>query len=292
MSTVHAGTVLVTGATGTVGRHVVAGLLAEGVRVRALVRRPPTAALPAGVEVVPGDLGRPGSVGAAADGADAAFLLWPGFSAAGADDVVTQLARRVPHVVHLSAARLQHGEEGATAGVWADVEALLQASGARATFLRAGGFAANTLAWAPRIRAGDTVALPHPDAARSLVHERDVADVAVRALVDPALTGRMVAVTGPEVLTQRAQVRAIGAAVGRDLRVVEQSTEDALGEYAATMGAEYAAAALAHWATLVDEPERATDDVERVTGHPARPFARWARDHVADFGDRTTTAGA
>lgn len=276
-------TFLVTGATGKVGRHVVAGLLVHGARVRALVRRPLTAGLPAEVEVIRGDLGRPETVAAAADGADATFLLWPGFSAAGAPEVVTQLARHVSHVVYLSAARLQHDDEGAMAGVWGDLEALIQASGVGWTFVRAGGFAANTLEWAGQIRAGDTVQIPSPDAARALVHERDIADVAVHALVDSALAGRAFAVTGPEVLTQREQVGTIGAAIGRELRVQEQSADAARRHYEAVMGAEHAAGAVAHWASLVDAPERATADVERVTGHPARTFAQWARDHAGDF---------
>jgi hypothetical protein len=87
------------------------------------------------------------------------------------------------------------------------------------------------------------------------------------------------------VLTQREQVRAIGTALGRDLRVEEQSPASARREYEAVLGAEYAEGAIAHWATMVDAPERATDDVERVTGHPARTFAQWARDHVGDFAD-------
>jgi uncharacterized protein YbjT (DUF2867 family) len=277
-------TVLVTGATGRVGRHVVAGLLEHGVAVKALVRRPPTAALPGEVDVVEGDLTRPQTVGAAAEGADAAFLLWPGFSADGAAEAVDGLARHVSHVVHLSAARLQGDDEGVVEGVWADVERLVERSGVAWTFVRGGGFAANTLEWARRIHAGDEIAIPYPRAARSLVHERDVADVAVHALVDPDLRNRAFAVTGPEVLTQLEQVRAIGEAIGRQLRVVEQSPDDARRELAAVLGEAYAAAVLAHWATLEEEPERATDDVERVTGRPARAFAQWARDHADDFG--------
>jgi uncharacterized protein YbjT (DUF2867 family) len=279
-------TVLVTGATGRVGRHVVAGLLEHGVAVRALVRRPLTAALPGEVDVVEGDLRRPRTVGAAAEGADAAFLLWPGFSPDGAAEAVDELARHVSHVVHLSAARLQRDDEGALEGVWADVERLIERSGVAWTFVRGGGFAANTLEWTRRIHAGDEIAIPFPRAARSLVHERDVADVAVRALVDPGLRNRAFAVTGPEVLTQLDQVRAIGEAIGRPLRVVEQSRDDARREYAGVLGEDNADRALAHWATLEEEPERATDDVERVTGHPARTFAQWARDHGDEFAGR------
>jgi uncharacterized protein YbjT (DUF2867 family) len=280
-------TVGVIGATGKVGRHVVARLLEEDARVRALVRHPLTAGLPREVSVIQGDLERPETVAKAAEGADVAFLLWPSFSAAGASEVVTELARHVSHVVYLSAARLQHGE-GAFEGVWSDVERLIEASGVGWTFVRAGGFAANTLEWADQIRAADAVRIPYPNAARSLVHERDVADVAVRALVDPGLAGRAFAVTGPEVLTQREQVRAIGAAIGRELRVEEQPADVARREYEAVMGAEFADGAIAHWATLVDAPERATDDVERVTGRPARTFAEWARDHADDFARRST----
>jgi uncharacterized protein YbjT (DUF2867 family)/ketosteroid isomerase-like protein len=281
-------TVLVIGATGNVGRHVVAGLLEEGARVRALVRRPLTAALPGDVSVTQGDLERPETVATAAEGADAAFLLWPGFSSAGASDVVTELARHVAHVVYLSAARLQHGAEGAMPGVWSDLERLIEASGLSWTFVRAGGFAANTLEWADQIRSGDTVRIPYPNAARSLVHERDTADVAVRCLVDPGHAGRALAVTGPHVLTQLEQVRAIGAAIGRELQVEEQPADSARRRYEAVLGAEYADGALAYWASLVDAPERATGDVESVTGRPARTFAQWARDHAADFARRST----
>lgn len=283
-------TVLVIGATGRVGRHVVAGLLEHGAHVKALVRHPLTAMLPGEVSVVQGELERPHTVAAAAEGADAAFLLWPSFSAAGASGVVSELARHVSHVVYLSAARLQRDDEGVIEGVWADVERLIEGSGVAWTFVRAGGFAANTLGWARQIRAGEEISIPYPRAARSLVHERDIAEVAVRALVDPGLRNKAFAVTGPEVLTQLEQVRAIGDAIGRPLRVQEQSSDIARRELAAIGGGEFADRALAHWATLVDEPERATDDVQRLTGHPARTFAQWARDHVDDFAaSRTTT---
>jgi uncharacterized protein YbjT (DUF2867 family) len=281
-------TVLVIGATGKVGRHVVSGLLADGVRVRALVRHPLTAGLPAEVSIIEGDLDRPETVGVAADGAGAVFLLWPSFSTIGGSEVVTELARHVSHVVYLSAARLQHDDEGAMEGVWSEVEALIEGAGVGWTFLRAGGFAANTLDWADQIRTGDMVRVPFPEAGRSLVHERDIAAVAVRGLVDPGLAGRALTVTGPEVVTQLEQVGAIAAAIGRELRVEEQPADIARRQYEAVMGAEFAGAAIAYWGSLVEAPERATDDVERVTGRPARSFAQWARDHADDFARRST----
>jgi uncharacterized protein YbjT (DUF2867 family) len=276
-------TVLVTGATGKVGRHVVAGLVGEGVHVRALVRHPASAGLPGEVELVEADLGRPEAVRAAAQGADAAFLLWPGFESAGAAEVVSGLAEEVDHIVYLSAARLQRQEEGVVDGVWAEVEDLVVASGADWTFVRAGGFAANTLDWGVAIRAGAPVRVPYPLAARSLVHERDIAEVAIRALLDPGHTGRAYAVTGPDVLSVLDQVSVIGEVIGRPVVVEAQPVDEARRELAPFMGPEGAELSIAHWATLVDSPERATDDVERVTGRPARGYATWVRDHIEEF---------
>jgi uncharacterized protein YbjT (DUF2867 family) len=276
-------TVLVIGATGKVGRHVVSGLLDEGVAVRALSRDPETAALPAQVEVVEGDVGRPKTIEAASRGAQAAFLLWPDFDPTGAGEVVAALAGTVDHIVQLSSARLQGCETGVTEGVWAEVERLVEVSGVAWTFVRAGGFAANTLSWADPIRTGGPLRIAFPRAARSVVHERDIAEVAVRALVDPGQVGSVYAVTGPEVLSQLEQAAIIGQVVGRAVPVEEKSADEARREFASFMGSEGAGRAIAHWATLVDSPERATHDVERVTGHPARTYAAWVRDHLDAF---------
>lgn len=283
-------TVLVLGATGKVGRHVVTGLLEEGVNVRALVRPPAGATLPAGVEVVEGDLALPQTVATAARGTTSAFLLWPGFDPTGAEQVVAALAASVDHVVHLSSARLQGDDAGATAGVWSEGERLVEASGAAATFVRAGGFAANTLSWADAIRAGDTLRVAFPTAARSVVHERDIAAVAVRALVDPRHRGAAYAVTGPEVLSQADQVATIGEVLGRDLHVEEKPAEEARQEFASFMGPEGGDRAIAHWAGLVDSPERATHDVQLVTGRPARTYASWVRDHRDAFASEVRSA--
>jgi uncharacterized protein YbjT (DUF2867 family) len=276
--------VLVLGPTGKVGRNVVAGLLAAGVTVRALVRDPARAGLPPAVEVYRGDVGDPPSVEAAADGADAAFLLWPSFSVDGAAPVVDELARHVRHVVHLSSGVIDPTADRATPGVWSDVEDLVRATGVPATYLRPGGFAGNTLEWAPAIRAGRPVRVPYPEAGRSLIHEKDIADVAVLALLDPAAhAGLAHLLTGPAVLTQREQAATIGEAIGRPVVVEEQDRADAAAELAGWADAAWAEAALDHWANLVEHPEIALDTVERLTGNPARTFGAWALDHADDF---------
>lgn len=276
--------VLVLGPTGKVGRNVVSGLLAAGVAVRALVRDPARADLPSAVEVHRGDVRDPPSVETAARDTDAAFLLWPSFSADGAAPLVGALARHVRHVVHLSSGVIDPTANRATPGVWADVEELVRGTGVPATFLRPGGFAGNTLEWAPAIRAGRPVRTPYPEAGRSLIHEKDIADVAVLALRDPGThAGRSHLLTGPAVLTQREQAAAIGEAIGRPVVVEEQSRAEAIADMAAWAEPSWVEGALDHWAGLVERPEIALGTVEQLTGHPARPFAVWAREHADDF---------
>lgn len=279
-------TVLVMGATGKVGRRVVSGLLDEGIAVRAMTRHPETAAFPAQVEVVEGDVGRPETVEAAARGIRSAFLLWPGFDPTGAEQVVAALASSLDRIVHLSSARLQGEETGVTEGVWAEVERLVEASGVGWTFVRAGGFAANTLSWGDTIRAGGPLRIAFPRAARSVVHEHDIADVAVRTLVDPGHVGSAYEVTGPEVLSQLEQAAIIGRVVGRAVAVEEKPADEARREFSSFMGPDGAERAVAHWAALVDSPERASNDVEQITGHPARTYAAWVRDHLDAFTPR------
>jgi len=177
-------TILVTGATGNVGRHIATQLTDRGMTVRALCRDPSSARLPAGVTAVRGDLTEPGSVRSAAAGADAAFLLWPFLTAQGAEAAVRAIAGQVRRVVYLSALSVHDGAGPEENGVWGQVETAIRQHAVEWTFLRAGGFAANTLAWADQLRSTGVVRWAYGQAARSLIHERDIADVAVRALTE------------------------------------------------------------------------------------------------------------
>ena len=271
--------VLVTGATGGVGRHVVAGLVERGVSVRALVRDATAASLPPGVEVAEGDLGDPSSLDSALEGTDAVFLLWPFFSAEGVTAVVDAITSRPRLVVYLSAQAAAHDPES----FWALVERSLTESGAPSTFLRPTGFAKNTLGWADEVRSG-VVTAPFGDAARSLIDERDIAAVAVLALTEDGHAGQTYVLSGPATVTQREQVDSIGTAIGRPVRWVEQDPEEARPGMLEAFGDEgFVDSSLRTWSDFVRRPELVTSTVEDLTGAPARTYQHWAEDHADSF---------
>src|SRR5881628_1778721 len=89
--------ILVTGATGTIGRQVVSQLLPTDIQVRAMTRNLATAGLPSGVEVVRGDLTDPESLNKCLEGIDTVFLVWtaPAGAFPAALDQIARSARRV-----------------------------------------------------------------------------------------------------------------------------------------------------------------------------------------------------
>jgi len=279
--------ILVTGATGKIGREVVSGLLDSGADVRALTRNPDFARLPDGVEVVRADLFEPDTLDAALEGVGTVFLLWPSFTADGASPVVDAISKRARRIVYLSSAGVRDDLERQTDPInqsHANLERMIEQSGLEWTFLRPSGFATNTLGWAEQVRANGVVRWPYGEAKRSLIHERDIATVAVRALTEDGHGGAKYVLTGPGTLTQAEQVRTIGEVIGRPMRWEELSREAARGELAAAFGdASFADGALDAWAGFVGQPERVTNMVEEVTGRPARTFRQWAVDHADDF---------
>src|SRR4051812_5514696 len=187
---------LITGATGTVGRPLIDLLGAAGARVRAVTRDPRAAALPAGAEVVEGDPSRPATIAGALDGVATLFLN-PAAAGAAAGDLLTLARDRgVKRVVLLSA--LAAGEPHAIGAHHSALEDTVTASGLDWVILRPGMFAANTIAqWAAQIRAGDVVRGPYAESTDAPIHERDLAEVAARALLTDELTGRRARLTGP-----------------------------------------------------------------------------------------------
>src|SRR5213080_1814758 len=136
--------VLVTGATGRVGRVVIDLLIDAGVPVRALTHRSEAAAtLPANVEVVTGDLTVPGSLDAGLRGVGVVFLVWTAPPTT-VPAVVERIATYARRVVFLSAPhRTPHPffqQPNPMAALHAEIERLITASGLRWTFLRPGMF--------------------------------------------------------------------------------------------------------------------------------------------------------
>ena len=286
--------VLVTGATGRVGRLVVDELLRAGASVRALTRRPEHAALPAGVEIVAGDLTVPASLDPALDGAAAVFLVWTAAPATAPAVVARFAAHQSPQprrVVYLSAPhQTPHPffqQPNPMRDLHVEIERLLAPARLGVTVIRPGMFASNACHWwGPQIRGGDVVRWPYAAAETAPVDERDIAAVAAHALLDGRHTGGDYVLTGPESLSQAAQVHAIGDAIGRPLRFEELSPDEFRREAAGTWPPGVAEMLLGAWQAALGRPAFVTSAVQEILGSPPRTFYQWAADHASGFAGR------
>src|SRR5438093_8254710 len=270
--------VLVTGATGRVGRVVIAQWLGAGVPVRALTRRPAAAGLPAAVEVASGDLTVPESLDAALRGVSAVFLVWTAPPAT-APAVVERLATHARRVVFLSSPhRTPHPffqQPNPLAVLHADIERLIATAGLASTIIRPGMFASNArLWWAALIRDGEVVRWPYGAAETAPIDERDIAAVAARALYEDGHGDYVL--TGPESLSQAEQVSIIGAAIGRLIRFEELSPEEFRREMAGRWPPPVVDMLLAAWGAAIGRPAWVTSTVADIVGRPGRAVREWA----------------
>ena len=163
------------------------------------------------------------------------------------------------------------------------IERAVEASGLDWTFLRCGGFAANSLSWAPQIRASGVVRAPYGYAATAPIAEQDIAAAAACVLLDDAHIGATYVLTGQESLTQIEQVRLIGEAIGRELRFEELPADVFRRAAAGHIPAPVADDFLRYYSQYVARTAEISADIQRITGRPATTFADWVIDHAADF---------
>jgi uncharacterized protein YbjT (DUF2867 family) len=275
---------VVFGARGNVGRHVVAGLLAVGDKVRATSRTPDASGFPSGVEVVAADLERPETLATALAGAEKVFVYAKPDGVEGFVEAAASAG--VEHVVLLSSAAVvgPGAEQNPIAIQHRAVEVAIERSGIDWTFIRPGMFATNTLWWWQRpIRDEGIVRNPYPEAQTAPVHEKDLAALAVTALTGSGHRRQAYTVYGPESLTLRRQVEYIGDALGRPIRIEEISVAQARAEMGRTIPSIGVETFLRQWAARNGTPAQVSTIVEEVTGRPGRDFAQWAVDHVNDF---------
>jgi uncharacterized protein YbjT (DUF2867 family) len=279
--------IVVTGATGNVGRPLVAALAAAGHAVTA-VARGATAALPrteGGVVGVRADVTDVRNLEPALAGARALCLIVPG---AGSDIDGSTLMHAatdagVRRVVLLSSQAAGTRSGSISHAPFAMLEEAVRASGLEWTILRPGGFASNANAWAASIREQRTVFAPYADVALPIIDPLDVADVAAVALNEDGHAGRTYELTGPELTTPRDRTKAIAAALGEQLELVELSHEQARQQLLTLMPEPVADGTLEILGQPTPQEQQVSGDVAEVLGRPGYSFADWAARNAAAF---------
>ncbi|MGW4806281.1 NAD(P)H-binding protein [Kitasatospora sp. NPDC004272] len=272
--------IVVTGATGNVGRPLVALLAGAGEQVTAVSRRVPLGGFPEGVEHVVADLADFASLQPALKGADALFLLLGGeLNGPGAPATeLLDLAREagIGRVVLLSSQINGTRPEAASHARLREFELALRLSGLEYTVLRAGGFASNAYAWAESVRGQRAVHAPFGDVALPVVDPADLAAVAATVLREDGHHGEVYVLTGPEAITPRRQAAVLGAVLGEEVAFVGLTREQARAHLAAFVPEEVLDGTLDILGSPLPEEQSVSPDVERVLGRPARSFADWA----------------
>jgi uncharacterized protein YbjT (DUF2867 family) len=277
--------IVVTGATGNIGRPLLKNLTAAGQAVTA-VSRGASAPLPAGtgLTAVRADLAEPDSLVPAFKGAEALFLLVHG-SGDGLDGAALLGAAKaagVRRVLLLSSVAAGTRPELRAYDGFRALEDAVTGSGLEWTILRPGGFHSNALAWAPSVAAQRTVFAPFGDIALPSVDPADLADVAAMALLDPRHAGQTYVLAGPST-SPRDRAEALAAALGEPVAFVEVPRDQAREEMSRWMPAAIADDTLTILGSPTPEESTVGPDLTRLLGRPARAFTDWARDNVDAF---------
>jgi uncharacterized protein YbjT (DUF2867 family) len=293
-------TIVVTGATGTVGGEVARRLVAAGHRVRLLTRRPERLRGMAGphAEVAAADFdahdgdgdgdGDGTGLAAALAGARAVFVVTRDPLRPEHDERLVRAALSAgtsPRLVKLSALAVTDPAAQDLITRWQrENEARILASGLPWTLLRPRAFMSNTLSWAPGIRADRTVRALAGTARNACVDPRDIADAAVAALGQDGHEGRAYALTGPAALSPAEQTEQLAEVLGLPLRFAELTPRQA-GEALRRRYPEPVARALLESAERQRSGAKAdvAGGVEEATGRPPAAFADWAQDHAGRF---------
>ena len=261
---------LITGATGHVGRELVGQLDAQGITYRALVRK---AGLPHGVV---GDLDDTSTLKRAFEGVTKVFLLAPGIGLEHTANIL-EAATDVEHIVYLSSYAVL-GKPLPAMGRWHhEREQLIRASGIPATLLRPTGFFTNTFDWLPTVKDGYVLDPIGPGRAAP-IDPADIAAVAAAALTQDGHQGKEYTLTGDEAFTVAEQVEILAGAIARDLEVREVATPEDAVRFRYPDGAPAALAeALIEGLRLMrtDTVGLRTDVVRRLLHRRPRKFADW-----------------
>lgn len=274
---------LITGATGNIGRALVPLLVAAGEPVRVFVRDiSRVASFDGGIDVAQGDLDQPDTLGPALGGVNRVFML----TLTPRQDANVIAAAQQAGVTTLVMLSSRYVPFGVGSGpMHAPGEQVLRASALRWTILRPAEYMSNALRWVQTIRTQNAAFEPTGDGRTAVIDPVDIAAVAARVLTTDGHEGQTYELTGPKAISRAAMVADLSAALGRPLRFIDVPEAAARERLAALGLPEALREPILRYYAMVKAGEAAavTAEVERLIGHAPRPFAAWVHDHRKAF---------
>ena len=280
--------ILVTGATGTVGSEVTQQLVEAGQRPRLFVRNLSKAARwREQAELFQGDLAEPAVLERAMKGIEKVFLLASGTNQVVEESNVVEAAKkaRVKHIVKLSVIGAEH--QAILIQKWhRQGEQKIEASGIPHTFLRPGNFMSNTLMSADSIKREGAFYLPAGNGKIAPIAPADIAAVAVRVFLDPGHAGKAYTLTGPEALSFSEQAGMLSKLIGKQVKYVAVSPDQARSSMLAAGMPEVYVGALLELYAMIREGQAAlvTNTVQQVLGRKPTTLDEWFRQNASTFG--------
>ena len=281
--------IVITGASGQVGREVVRGLDGTGVHLRLAVHNRASAAPMIGrdIEAVEMNFADAGSIERAFSGADYLFLLTPNAEqsvqwAKQAIDIARQVG--ISHIVRLSAMGAENDPPVRLLHWHYEVEQYLQNSGVPFTILRPNAFMENFLYQVDAIRREGTIYSSVGEGRISFIATKDIGLTAAEILVTPGFTGKSYDLTGPTAVSYAEVAEAFSRATGRKIRAIDLRDD----EMRQSMRGQ------PEW--LIDNmlelfaffrqggvSDIVSDAVEAITTSPPQEINAWALDHASAF---------
>ncbi len=290
----NANLILVTGATGNIGRPLLEELVDIEAAIRILVRNPSRLGERFDhLDIVAGDLDEPATLAAAMEGVSRVFLLAPGPDVPAQDAAVIAAAVRagVEHVVMVSSLGAELGGI-AGGGPHLPGEALLRESGLAWTVLHPSEFMPNTIWWRDTILSAGSILVPTGTGRIGFVDPADIAAVAAHVLTTAGHDGQTYRITGPQALSTADVASVLGEVLDRPVRHVDVPEDGfragmeqaGLPPFLIDMQVEYCAAVRAGTVDIV------SPDVPHLLGRPANDYRSWAKAHADAFAPSTVDA--
>ncbi len=288
-------TILVVGATGNVGGGVLSALVARGVSVRGLARTidGATALEAAGADAAIGDLADPGSLGHAFDGVDSVFIVTRGTEEQvelAANAIAVAKRAGVRRIVRSSAFVPEPALDTTLGRQHAEIDALVRDCGVPSTIIRPTFFMQNLLGMARAVADHGVLCIPFGVGSAGIVDVRDIVDVAVETLLTDGHEGATYTLTGPASVSMREVAATLSSQLGREIAYVDVPVSAGVEALEGMGMSPFMAGTFGELFVnfAAGGADRATDDVERVTGHRARSIADFVRDYAPVFAGQAT----